>query len=55
VQFDGNVVIYDAWDSAVWSTGTHWSPGSYLAVQNDGDVVVYNVDGVPRWRTGTGS
>ena len=55
MQFDGNFVIYDAWDGAVWSSSTHNHPGAYLAVQNDGDVVIFNQDGVPIWRTGTAS
>ncbi|SDS86179.1 D-mannose binding lectin [Streptomyces sp. TLI_053] len=41
MQYDGNLVAYDAAWRAVWNSRTMNYPGAYLAVQNGGNIVVY--------------
>lgn len=53
MQWDGNLVVYDANQMPIWASGTPGNDGAYLAVQNDGNVVVYGGDGYPIWQTGT--
>jgi len=49
MQTDGNLVIYDAYGTAQWATGTYL-PNSYLRVQSDGNVVIYDPeDSFPLW------
>jgi RHS repeat-associated protein len=50
MQGDGNLVIYTASGSAVWSTGSVTGTGSYmLQVQDPGNLVIYR----DIWETGT--
>jgi len=49
MQTDGNLVIYNAYGTAQWATGTYL-PNSYLRVQSDGNVVIYDPeDSFPLW------
>jgi len=42
MQGDGNLVLYDPGNRAVWASGTDgWGGGSELVVQDDGNLVVY--------------
>lgn len=52
MQSDGNLVLYDQNNSALWATGTDGNPGSFLVIQDDGNVVVYKPN-QPIWATGT--
>ncbi len=40
MQLDGNLVLRDGAQSALWSSRTHGNPGAYLAVENDGRAVI---------------
>jgi hypothetical protein len=51
-QDDGNFVLYDINDKAVWASGTD-GRGAYLSIQNDGNVVIYNDNNVAVWATNT--
>jgi hypothetical protein len=42
IQSDGNVVIYDASDKALWSTRTAIGRPTRVTMQNDGNFVVYD-------------
>jgi hypothetical protein len=52
MQNDGNLVVYAANGSLVWSSGTGGS-GHHLDVQDDGNVVIYRADGSSAWATST--
>jgi hypothetical protein len=52
MQDDGNFVVYDANDSALWATATNPN-GSFIAVQNDGNLVVYDAGGSAHWASNT--
>jgi hypothetical protein len=51
-QPDGNLVIYNPSNQAVWSSGTFGGGSSSLVVQNDGNTVLYGGSG-PTWSTQT--
>ncbi|KAE8377664.1 bulb-type lectin domain-containing protein [Aspergillus bertholletiae] len=52
MQTDGNLVMYDHNDSALWHTNTATNDGPVIcAVQNDGNVVLYK--GTPIWSSDT--
>ncbi|GAB3998701.1 hypothetical protein GCM10028807_47100 [Spirosoma daeguense] len=51
-QDDGNFVLYDINDKAVWASGTD-GRGAYLSIQNDGNVVIYDNAEKPIWATNT--
>jgi pimeloyl-ACP methyl ester carboxylesterase len=54
MQHDGNFVMYDASDVAIWWSGSsHGHPGAWLIVQDDGNVVIYSESGHALWATGT--
>ena len=54
MQSDGNFVLYDQHNVAVWASNTGGFPGAYLAVQDDGNMVVYHKNGHSLWATNTG-
>ena len=51
LQGDGNLVEYDAANTAVWATGT--SSGSRLAMQGDGNLVLYDNTNHVLWTSST--
>ncbi|KAF4972003.1 hypothetical protein FSARC_1333 [Fusarium sarcochroum] len=54
MQDDGNLVIYDENDEAVWASNTEGSGDSvHLVVQDDGNVVLYQDDEEAVWSSGT--
>ena len=50
---DGNLVVYNAQNQPLWSSGTAGHPDSRLAVQNDGNAVIYSPGGIALWATNT--
>lgn len=55
MQSDGNFVVYNKNNQAVWATNTNYGSGSYRAVmQSDGNFVIYN-GGSAIWATNTSS
>jgi hypothetical protein len=55
MQTDGNLVLYTATSTAVWSSGTSGTGAAHLSLQTDGNLVTYNnSSGSPTWWTGTG-
>jgi hypothetical protein len=52
-QGDGNVVLYNAWGTAIWHTHTYNRSTASLVMQGDGNLVLYTPEGVPIWDTGT--
>ncbi|KOS22136.1 Mannose-specific lectin [Escovopsis weberi] len=55
MQADGNLVIYDKSDKAIWHTDTAGSTGDSTVIcvmQNDGNMVLYR--GSPIWASNTG-
>ncbi|RYE29872.1 MAG: hypothetical protein EOP48_32345, partial [Sphingobacteriales bacterium] len=55
IQDDGNAVIYDSQNHAIWSSDTYHkgAQGHFLAVQDDGNVVLYDGDFKPVWASNT--
>ena len=53
MQFDGNLVVYNAARQPVWSSDTWRSVGSRVLVQTDGNVVIYDGPNHPVWATNT--
>lgn len=54
MQGDGNAVVYDASNRAMWDSRTAGRPGSILRVQDDGNVAIYAPGNRAVWATGTG-
>lgn len=53
MQTDGNLVIYNNSNGAIWQSGTGGGDASsYAVMQSDGNFVVYD-NGVVRFQTGT--
>lgn len=52
-QGDGNLVIYDSHQQAVWASGTHGKNVARMIMQDDGNLVMYDGDGAAVWATGT--
>ncbi len=52
MQGDGNLVLYNASNQAVWNTATFY-PGSRLVMQGDGNLVLYNASNQAVWNTAT--
>jgi hypothetical protein len=52
MQADGNLVIYDPQNVALWASAT-MTPQSRLVVQDDGNVVIYRPNNTPIWATNT--
>jgi hypothetical protein len=53
MQADGNLVVYDAAGTALWSTRTTGKGATYLLVQDDGSAVLYTVAKQPVWTSKT--
>jgi hypothetical protein len=53
MQSDGNLVLYDEYDTPRWATGTVGWPGAYAVFQSDGNFVVYTWWGYPLWASNT--
>lgn len=53
MQSDGNLVIYNKKDKALWSSKTSGNPGAILCMQSDGNLVIYNKKDDPIWSSGT--
>jgi len=52
-QKDGNLVVYNPKDKAVWSSNTHKNGAEFLAMQSDGNLVIYNKHSQPIWASNT--
>ena len=50
MQSDGNLVLYDSNQHAMWSSGTE-NHASFLVIQDDGNAVIYQLP--PIWATNT--
>jgi hypothetical protein len=53
MQGDGNLVIYNRDNRAVWNTGTSGNPGAMLIMQSDGNLVIYTTGMRAIWSSGT--
>jgi predicted nucleic acid-binding Zn-ribbon protein len=55
MQNDGNLVIHNVDDGAVWSSETagQGTAPYKLVMQDDGNLVIYDVDGAATWNSGT--
>jgi hypothetical protein len=51
-QTDGNLVIYNSANRALWATGTDNSGANKFSIQADGNVVLYK-DSTPLWASNT--
>jgi hypothetical protein len=49
----GNLVLHDADDLAMWTSGTDGHPGAWAILQDDGNFVVYDAGKRPLWATNT--
>jgi hypothetical protein len=53
LQTDGNLVLYNCWDTALWASNTNNSTASrVLTMQEDGNLVMYQ-NNVAKWASGT--
>ncbi len=53
MQADGNLVLYNQFNQALWHTSTFGNPGAFAVFQTDGNFVVYRANGVALWHTRT--
>lgn len=53
MQSDGNLVIYNRKDKALWSSKTNGNPGAILCMQSDGNLVIYDTKDNPIWSSKT--
>ena len=51
MQADGNFVVYDFQNEALWSSYTQNNPGSTVQIQDDGNLVIYSSSHNPIWST----
>ena len=51
MQPDGNLVMFEANGTVLWSSSTSGNPAAYLVIQNDGDVVIYSASNQSIWET----
>ncbi|MFT5694607.1 MAG: hypothetical protein ACI9QQ_000582 [Myxococcota bacterium] len=52
-QADGNLVVLDEFNQALWASGTSGTVGAELRLQDDGNMVIYNGAGQPLWGAST--
>lgn len=53
LQTDGNLVLYDNNNRALWASWTDGKKASFLAMQPDGNLVLYDNEQMPIWSTHT--
>lgn len=53
MQTDGNLVVYDSSNRALWNSVTDGNPGAHLAMQTDGNVAILGLAGAVLWATHT--
>jgi len=53
MQRDGNLVLYNNKDYAVWASNTSRTDANHAIMQSDGNLVLYNKNGKVIWATGT--
>ena len=55
MQDDGNLVIYDTYNTATWASNTYekGTKPHKLVMQPDRNLVIYDGSGQPTWATGT--
>src|SRR5512135_3243575 len=53
LQRDGNLVLYDRRNRALWSSDTQGMPVEKCTMQGDGNLVLYLQDGQPVWASNT--
>jgi len=52
-QQDGNVVLYNRNNIAIWASNTQGASLGYFFMQTDGNLVLYDGNHVARWASGT--
>jgi hypothetical protein len=55
LQSDGNLVLYNQANAALWATNTNGASVWDLEMQSDGNLVVYDVYRKPLWASNTGN
>ncbi len=53
MQVDGNLVLYNTSNQALWDSQTGGNPGAYLVLQTDGNMVIYSSTNQALWATYT--
>ena len=53
MQSDGNLVLYNSSNQALWHTFTYGTNANKLSLQSDGNLVLYNSANKPFWHTFT--
>lgn len=51
MQSDGNLVLYNQSNVALWSSQTPGNPGARLVLQTDGNMVIYSTTNAALWAT----
>ena len=49
MQYDGNLVLYDAYNVPKWSSGTYNGIEKFALLQNDGNFVIYSTSSPTSW------
>ena len=50
---DGNLVLHDENNLAMWTSGTDGHPGAWAIMQGDGNFVIYDAANQPLWASNT--
>ena len=53
LQYDGNLVLYNAQGVATWASNTAGLPSAYAVMQSDGNLVIYDANNKPLWSSNT--
>lgn len=53
MQQNGNLVVYDDTNTALWASNTKSNPGAILVLHSDGNAVINGTDGSTLWSTET--
>ncbi|MEI6479111.1 MAG: hypothetical protein WCO18_02340, partial [bacterium] len=54
LQTDGNAVVYNSANAALWSSGTNGKASAFMAMQGDGNLVIYTASNGYIWGTANG-
>jgi len=53
MQYDGNLVAYDAFDKPLWASNTNGNIQAFFRLQDDGNLIIFSQAGKVIWASNT--